>query len=61
MQQTSPPQELEIRSIDNEQLTPTVKELMSIEDRSQFPPPLLPAQRGWGANQALLCLFREQR
>ena len=50
---TSPPQELEIRSPDNERFTKVVKDIRSTESKHQFLLSLPRAQRGWSANQAL--------
>ncbi len=49
----TPPQKLELRSLDYERFTQAVNRESSIQNRPQFLLPLLPAQRGWGANQAL--------
>jgi hypothetical protein len=50
---TLPPQKLELWSLDPERFTQAVKREPSIQNRPQFLLPLLPAQRGWGANNAL--------
>src|ERR1700749_2564825 len=49
----TPPQKLELRSLDSERYTLAMKRESSIQNRPQFLLPLLPAQRGWGANHAL--------
>ncbi|TCO83850.1 hypothetical protein EV701_1406 [Chthoniobacter flavus] len=49
----TPPQKLEIRSVDYEQLTSAVKTGRRNQKQDQVLPSLLRAQRGWGANQAL--------
>ena len=53
MQPTSPPQELEFRSPDNERFTSAVKNKESTEKPGQFLLPLPRAARGWDANHAL--------
>jgi hypothetical protein len=49
----TPPQKLELRSLDYERFTQAVNRESSIQNRPQFLLPLLPAQRGWGANHTL--------
>ena len=53
MRTETPPQELEIRNVDYEQLASAMKAGRQNQKQDQFLRSLLRAQRGWDANQAL--------